>query len=74
MSIKPKNKPDFAPAPTGMKPSGFHHIALATRDASATYDFYHNKLGMELVFTEFGKQDDGRPQQKTLFHSLCSAV
>jgi catechol 2,3-dioxygenase-like lactoylglutathione lyase family enzyme len=28
---------------------GFHHIALATRDAAATHDFYTRVMGFELV-------------------------
>jgi len=39
-------------APANMIPQGLHHIAFASRDSEATYDFYHNKLGMPLVRTE----------------------
>lgn len=31
---------------------GLHHVAYATKDPRATYDFYHTKLGMPLVHTE----------------------
>ncbi len=41
-----------AAAPENMVPMGLHHIAYASRDSAATYDFYHNKLGMPLVRTE----------------------
>ncbi len=30
--------------------SGFHHIALVTRDLDATIRFYRDVLGMEIVF------------------------
>ena len=36
-----------------------HHVAYATRDAEATYDFYANKLGMKLLRTENHRQGDG---------------
>ena len=29
-----------------------HHVAFATRDPEATYQFYTEKLGMPLVHTE----------------------
>ena len=38
---------------------GIHHLAFATRDSKATYDFYHNKLGMKLARTENHRQGDG---------------
>jgi catechol 2,3-dioxygenase-like lactoylglutathione lyase family enzyme len=31
--------------------SGFHHIALVTRDLDATMRFYREVLGMEILFT-----------------------
>jgi catechol 2,3-dioxygenase-like lactoylglutathione lyase family enzyme len=31
--------------------SGFHHIALVTRDLDATMRFYRDVLGMEIMFT-----------------------
>ena len=31
--------------------SGFHHIALVTRDLDATIRFYRDVLGMEIIFT-----------------------
>lgn len=48
-----------APAPQGMKPKGIHHIAFACRDTAATFDYYHNKLGMNLVRAENHRQDGG---------------
>ena len=48
-----------SPAPKNMKPKGIHHIAFASRDTKATFDFYHNKLGMDLVRTENHRQGDG---------------
>ena len=39
--------------------SGLHHVAFATRDPKACYDYYHNKLGMPLVHSESHKQGDG---------------
>lgn len=47
------------PAPENMKPKGIHHIAFASKDTQATFDFYHNKLGMNLVRTENHRQQDG---------------
>jgi catechol 2,3-dioxygenase-like lactoylglutathione lyase family enzyme len=47
------------PAPKGMKPKGIHHIAFASQNTAATYDFYHNKLGMNLVRTENHRQEGG---------------
>lgn len=38
---------------------GIHHLAFGTRDSKATYDFYHNKLGMPLVRTENHRQGKG---------------
>ena len=31
--------------------SGFHHIALVTRDLDGTMRFYRDVLGMEIIFT-----------------------
>jgi len=36
-----------------------HHVAYATRDPEATYDFYARKLGMTLLRTENHRQGDG---------------
>jgi catechol 2,3-dioxygenase-like lactoylglutathione lyase family enzyme len=36
-----------------------HHVAYATRDPEATYEFYANKLGMKLLRTENHRQGDG---------------
>jgi len=47
------------PTPETMIPHGLHHIAYATRDSKATYDFYHNKLGMPLCLTENHRHGDG---------------
>ena len=38
---------------------GYHHTAFGTRDAGATYNFYHKKLGMPLVHTEQHRSGDG---------------
>ena len=42
-----------------VKTKGIHHIAFATKDTKATYDFYHNKLGMPLIHTENHKMEKG---------------
>jgi len=42
-----------------IRSKGLHHIALATRDPEATYDFYAKKLGMPLTHTEVHLQGDG---------------
>lgn len=42
-----------------MRPKGIHHVAFASRDTQATYDFYHNKLGMKLFRTENHRQGEG---------------
>lgn len=47
------------PAPENMIPKGLHHVAYAARDCKATYDFYHNKLGMPLCLTELHRIGDG---------------
>ena len=36
-----------------------HHVAYATRDPEATYEFYTKKLGMPLLRTENHRQGDG---------------
>jgi catechol 2,3-dioxygenase-like lactoylglutathione lyase family enzyme len=36
-----------------------HHVAYATRDAEATYEFYTTKLGMPLLRTENHLQGEG---------------
>lgn len=36
-----------------------HHVAYATRDPEATYEFYSGKLGMPLLRTENHRQGDG---------------
>jgi catechol 2,3-dioxygenase-like lactoylglutathione lyase family enzyme len=38
---------------------GLHHVAFATRDPEATYEFYAQKLGMKLLHTENHLQGDG---------------
>ncbi len=40
-------------------PQGLHHVAFATRDKKATYEFYANRLGMPLVHTENHLTGDG---------------
>ena len=42
-----------------LRPSGLHHVAFATRDVEATYDFYAKRLGMKLVHTENHAQTVG---------------
>lgn len=36
-----------------------HHVAYATRDPEATYEFYSKKLGMRLLRTENHRQGEG---------------
>ena len=36
-----------------------HHVAYATRDPEATYEFYSRKLGMRLLRTENHRQGEG---------------
>ena len=36
-----------------------HHVAFATRDPEATYQFYTKKLGMPLIHTENHLQEEG---------------
>ena len=36
-----------------------HHVAYATRDPEATYEFYSQKMGMPLLHTENHRQGDG---------------
>ena len=40
--------------------SGFHHIALVTRDLDATMGFYRDVLGMEIIFTAPAGELHGR--------------
>lgn len=40
-------------------PKHLHHVAYATRDPEATYDFYAHKLGMKLLRTENHRQGEG---------------
>ena len=42
-----------------IRSKGLHHVAYATRDAEATYEFYCVKLGMPLIRTENHRQGDG---------------
>ena len=44
---------------TTIRSKHLHHVAYATRDSEATYDFYANKLGMKLLRTENHRQGDG---------------
>ena len=37
--------------------SGFHHIALMTRDLDATIRFYVDVLGMEIIFSAPGERE-----------------
>jgi catechol 2,3-dioxygenase-like lactoylglutathione lyase family enzyme len=38
---------------------GFHHVAVATRDVSATHEFYTEAMGFELVKVEAAETDGG---------------
>jgi catechol 2,3-dioxygenase-like lactoylglutathione lyase family enzyme len=40
-------------------PTRLHHVAFATRDVEATYDFYARRLGMRLLHTENHKVGRG---------------
>ena len=44
---------------TPLRSKSLHHVAYATRDPEATYQFYSQKLGMPLVHTENHLQGDG---------------
>ncbi|MBM4335203.1 MAG: VOC family protein [Deltaproteobacteria bacterium] len=44
---------------TTIRSKHLHHVAYATRDSEATYDFYANKLGMKLLRTENHRQGEG---------------
>lgn len=39
--------------------NGIHHLAFGTRSSKATYEFYHDKLGMRLVRTENHRHKKG---------------
>lgn len=41
------------------KSKSVHHIAYATRDVEATYDFYANKLGLPLIHAENTRVEGG---------------
>ncbi len=45
--------------PESVRANGLHHLAFATKCSEATYDFYHNKLGMPLKRTENHRQAKG---------------
>lgn len=45
--------------PETVRANGLHHLAFATKCSDATYDFYHNKLGMPLKRTENHRQAKG---------------
>jgi catechol 2,3-dioxygenase-like lactoylglutathione lyase family enzyme len=45
--------------PESIRSKSLHHVAYATRDAEATYEFYAKKLGMTLLRTENHRQGDG---------------
>jgi catechol 2,3-dioxygenase-like lactoylglutathione lyase family enzyme len=47
------------PEPAKVKSKSLHHVAYATRDPEATYEFYSKKLGMKLLRTENHRQGDG---------------
>jgi len=45
--------------PEKVRSRSVHHVAYATRDPEATYEFYSGKLGMPLLRTENHRQGDG---------------
>ncbi len=45
--------------PETIQSKSIHHVAYATRDPEATYEFYSKKLGMPLLRTENHRQGDG---------------
>ncbi len=45
--------------PRPEKTQGIHHIAFVSKDTQATYDFYQNKLNMDLVHTENHRLGEG---------------
>lgn len=47
------------PDPDTIVSKSLHHVAYATRDPEATYEFYSKKLGMPLLRTENHRQGDG---------------
>lgn len=44
---------------TNVRSKHLHHVAYATRDPEATYEFYAKTLGMRLLRTENHRQGDG---------------
>ncbi len=44
---------------TSVRSKRVHHVAYATRDPEATYEFYSRKLGMRLLRTENHRQGEG---------------
>lgn len=60
-ATSPVSATNPAPAvtPENVRANGLHHLAFATRCSDATYDFYHNKLGMPLKRTENHRQGKG---------------
>lgn len=47
------------PDPQKVQSKSLHHVAYATRDPEATYEFYTKKLGMPLLRTENHRQGKG---------------
>lgn len=47
------------PEETAIRSRRLHHVAYATRDPEATYEFYTGKLGMPLLRTENHRQGNG---------------
>ncbi|HXJ35292.1 MAG TPA: VOC family protein [Candidatus Eisenbacteria bacterium] len=41
------------------RPTRFHHVAFGTKDLEATYDFYANRLGLELSHCENHRSGTG---------------
>lgn len=60
---------------TKVRSKHLHHVAYATRDPEATYEFYAKTLGMRLLRTENHRQGDGYFQHFffDLGHGECIA-
>lgn len=59
MSKTETTNTDAQVSPQTVRAKGLHHLAFATKSSEATYDFYHNKLGMALKRTENHRQGKG---------------
>jgi catechol 2,3-dioxygenase-like lactoylglutathione lyase family enzyme len=54
-TLSSPDNPAFLP----VRANGIHHLAFGTRCSKATYEFYHEKLGMSLVRTENHRHKKG---------------